>query len=72
MNRIVVYSATDGSGRTRTYPWRSAAAVPREIDVAGVTFLLVADSRVTDDLEATQARRRAWNAGPGANGRAGA
>lgn len=73
-DRVLVYAATDGSGRTRTTPWISGLPVAQKIDVNGVAFTLVADSRVIDatvvETDYRQMRVRAWNARHFATGEA--
>ena len=46
--RILVYSALDRSGRTKTLPWPTTLAAPKTVEVLGAVFGLVADTRVTD------------------------
>ena len=60
-DRILVYASPDGA-RTRTYPWPSSLPVAKELDVFGVMWHLIADSKVIKDADEAQSRVRAWNA----------
>lgn len=66
LDRVLVYAAADGSGRTKTIPWATTLPAALEVDLNGTTFTLVADSRVVDttkvEQEYTAMRVRAWNA----------
>lgn len=66
LDRVLVYATTDGSHRTKTVPWATTLPAAQTIEVHGVTYTLVADSRVVDpalvELDYQQMRVRAWNA----------
>jgi len=59
-DRLLVYS--NGAGRTKQYPWPSDLPVPKDIEVWGVMWHLIADTKVIRDADETQSRVRAWNA----------
>ena len=47
---LLVYAAQDDSGRTKTVPWPGDMPTAHTVHVAGTTFVLVANVRVTDTV----------------------
>lgn len=60
-DRILVYASPCGT-RTKTTPWRSDLPAAQDVDVFGVMWHLIADTKVIREADETQSRVRAWNA----------